>query len=263
MKRGLIGYSGFVGSNLARQARFDQFYNSKNIGEIRGQHFAELFCAGVPALKWWANKYPDQDWLNIRKLLINLEQVTADRFVLISTVDVYSDPVCVDEASSINSEELEPYGKSRRRVEEFVQSRFPVFNIIRLPGLFGKGLKKNAIYDFIHLNEIEKIHSDSKYQFYNLESIAKDIRIAIENDLQIINFATEPVRVHEICAYVFDSKFESKPNIRPAAYDMRTRYAHLYDSEEPYMVWKNQTLSEIKHFMEVERRKLGNEIGRL
>jgi nucleoside-diphosphate-sugar epimerase len=263
MAKGIIGYSGFVGSNLARQIDFDKLYNSKNIDEIRGESFEELYCAGAPGAKWLANKHPEEDGRNIQKLLTNLAQVTVDRFVLISTVDVYRVPDLVDESSSIKTEALEPYGKNRRKIEQFVESRFPVFNIVRLPGLFGKGLKKNMIYDFIHLNEIEKIHSEAEYQFYNLDRLTSDVEIAIKNELRIVNFATEPVKVKEVVAYAFDSEFKSEPYSRPARYDMRTKYAHLYGSKTPYMIWKNQVLEEIKAFVQSERRSAENESGNI
>src|SRR4051812_29144381 len=67
--RGLIGHTGFVGSNLARQARFDATYNSANIDSIAGQEFDLLVIAGVRAEKWIANANPDQDRAGIERLL--------------------------------------------------------------------------------------------------------------------------------------------------------------------------------------------------
>ena len=256
MVTGLIGHTGFVGSNLAKQERFDKFYNSKNIDAIQGEHFETLVCAGVPAVKWWANKHPDEDWLNIGKLLSHLEKVTTDRFVLISTVDVFKDPVDVDEASAIDAEALDPYGKHRRRVEEFVESQFGVYHIIRLPGLFGDGLKKNIIYDFIHDNQIENIHAESQYQFYSLARIGSDMRIAITNELRIIHFATEPVKVHEVAASGFGIHFEQIPDYHPARYDMRTNHARLYGAKGPYLASKRSVLDEISAFVQAERKKL-------
>ena len=39
MKNCLIGYTGFVGSNLNSQAQFENLYNSKNIDTIENQEF--------------------------------------------------------------------------------------------------------------------------------------------------------------------------------------------------------------------------------
>lgn len=256
MATGLIGHTGFVGSNLAKQEHFDKFYNSKNIDSIRGEHFEILVCAGVPAVKWWANKHPEEDWLNIGKLLSDLEKVTTDRFVLISSVDVFSNPVGVDEASAIDTEALEPYGKHRRKVEEFVESQFTVCHIVRLPGLFGDGLKKNIIYDFIHDNQIENIHADSQYQFYHLARIGSDMRTAIANELRIVHFATEPVKVKEVAASGFGFHFEQTPDYQPARYDMRTKHARLYGAKGPYLASKRSVLDAISAFVQAERKKL-------
>ena len=61
MKRCLIGYTGFVGNNLAEQTEFDFVYNSKNIHEIQGKTFDIVYCAGMPGTKWIANKNPEKD----------------------------------------------------------------------------------------------------------------------------------------------------------------------------------------------------------
>src|SRR5471032_508614 len=58
MNDALIGYSGFVGGNLARHHRFAARFNSTNIGELRGQSFRRIVHAGTPAIKWWANEHP-------------------------------------------------------------------------------------------------------------------------------------------------------------------------------------------------------------
>ena len=61
MKSGLIGDSGFVGSNLAAQRSFSLSYNSKTIDQIVGEHFDELVIAAAPAMKWRADLYPEEE----------------------------------------------------------------------------------------------------------------------------------------------------------------------------------------------------------
>ncbi len=61
MENGLIGYSGFVGSNLCRQVKFDRKYNSQKFREMEGRNFGLLVCAGVSAAKWIANREPEED----------------------------------------------------------------------------------------------------------------------------------------------------------------------------------------------------------
>ena len=52
MTDALIGYTGFVGSNLEATHEFGAKFNSRNITEIEGQSFGHLVCAGAPAKKW-------------------------------------------------------------------------------------------------------------------------------------------------------------------------------------------------------------------
>lgn len=149
MRSALIGYTGFVGGNLALQYEFSDKYNSKNINEIVGQSYDFCVCAGVKAQKWVANQNPEQDWNDIQSLINLLQQATISRFVLISTVDVYPHPVDVNEDSIIDLAELPAYGLNRLKLEEWVKTHYTDYLIIRLPGLFGQNIKKNFIHDIL------------------------------------------------------------------------------------------------------------------
>src|SRR6266851_9769461 len=89
MRTALIGSTGFIGGNLARQFPFDECYHSKNISSIRGQEFELLVCGGVSAVKWQANRNPEEDRARIDSLLGDLKAVRASRVVVLSTVYVY------------------------------------------------------------------------------------------------------------------------------------------------------------------------------
>src|SRR3954452_9897381 len=110
MRSALIGHTGFVGSNLARQHRFDATYNSSNIDSISGEEFDLLVCAGVRAEKWIANANPDADRAGIERLLKAVGTVKAHRAVLISSVDVFIAPAEVDETTPVVTAGLHPYG---------------------------------------------------------------------------------------------------------------------------------------------------------
>jgi len=51
MSTALIGQTGFLGGNLARQFSFDERYHSANIAAIRGRQFDRLAPSGVTAMK--------------------------------------------------------------------------------------------------------------------------------------------------------------------------------------------------------------------
>ena len=146
---GIVGYSGFVGSNLLQFYKFDKFYNSKNFEEAKNAHFDILYFCGIPAVKWHANKYPDQDFETINRIKTILNTITCNKIILISTIDVYeitdigkTHGSTLNEDYDCNFEINHTYGRNRYLFEKFISDRFQNHHIIRLPALFGKGLKK-------------------------------------------------------------------------------------------------------------------------
>lgn len=249
MENCLIGYTGFVGSNLLSQGNFNRTFNSKNIESIKGQRFDTVYCAGVYAEKWRANKDPETDIANIRSLLDILGTVRTKKFVLISTVDVYANPNGVDENTPIDVADLHPYGKHRYFVEQFVTEHFQDTLIARLPGLFGSGLKKNIIYDIMHDNEVEKIHSEAIFQFYNLDRIFNNLTIASDAGVNLINLATEPVSVREIAKSAFGTDFTNIPDYPAPHYDFQTVHSELFGQQGQYIEHKQDTLKSITNFV--------------
>lgn len=252
MTSALIGYTGFVGGNLHDQAAFDDLYNSKNIEAIAGKSYDLLVSAGGPAVRWEANQQPEKDRQVLQRLMDCLEQVRTKKLVLISTIDVYPRPIEVDEDDPIELSELKPYGRHRREVEIFVEGRFDV-SIIRLPNLFGPGLKKNVVYDLLNDNLIDQIHSDGVYQYYNLRNLWRDIQITLENGLHVVNFSTEPMSVSEMAREAFGFNFENRPSLPAPRYDFMSKFAHLYGGADGYLYHKARVLSELKQFVDEMR----------
>lgn len=247
--RGLIGYTGFVGQNILRQARFDAFYNSSNIEDIEGRSFNLLVSAGTSSLVWLANKEPAKDLEAINILINSLQYVKAKKFVLISTIHVYPNPIGVDEDSEIDIAHQQPYGKHRSLLESFVSKHFDA-TIVRLPHIFGEGIKKGPIYDFLNKNQVEKIDSGSILQCYNLDYLWKDITIALNNNLKILNVAVEPISVKEIMRYAFEMEFENKTIAQPLKCDFHTKHAKLWGRNSKYLYDKREALEDLKKFAE-------------
>jgi nucleoside-diphosphate-sugar epimerase len=252
MANALIGYTGFVGSNLLSQQSFDDCYNSKNIDTINGKRYELVICAGVPAAKWIANRDPVKDRENIDHLCKNLSTINADKFILISTVDVYPVPVEVDEDSLININICQPYGKHRLQLEHFVTNQFDAF-IVRLPGLFGRGLRKNVIYDFLHNNKVDQINPKGVFQFYSLEHLTHDIRIGLKNNLKFLNITSEPTSVSEVARICLGHELVNDIDMPAARYDYRSRYAPLFGGHNGYLYNKEQVLSDLREYVASER----------
>jgi hypothetical protein len=257
MPDAVIGHTGFVGGTLLRQRPFDECYNSKNVETIAGKSFGLLAISAMPAAKWIANRDPAGDRAALDRLTGCLRQVRAERVVVMSTVDVYPNPVGVDEDSAIDPAAQQAYGRNRLLLEQITAAHFPRVLIVRLPGLFGEGLKKNAVYDLLHNNEVHKIHAGGVFQFYNLDRLWRDIQSADAAELALVNFATEPVSVRDVAREAFGLDFGNVPDHAPARYDMRSRHAALFGGRDGYLYSRAQVLGELRGFMERERRAMG------
>jgi hypothetical protein len=91
----------------------------------------------------------------------NIKYINPKRLVLISTIDVFKFPCDCDENSSVDDDCLHPYGYNRYQLEKWCAESIENYNIIRLPGLFGQNIKKNFIYDLIHI--LPSILSEEKF----------------------------------------------------------------------------------------------------
>lgn len=147
----LVGYTGFVGSNLYTQGKFDCVYNSKNITEAFETHPDLLVYAGLRAEKYLANQAPEKDMALVLDAEENIRRIGPGKLVLISTIDIFKNPRNVDETSDVKTEGLHAYGANRYQLEQWVRKVYPDALIIRLPALFGRKIKKNFIYDYIHV----------------------------------------------------------------------------------------------------------------
>lgn len=259
MKNALIGYSGFVGSTLLKQNKFDSLYRSTNIEDIKGSKFDLVVCAGAPAQKWLANKEPVRDAEIIGNLISCLNEIDCEMFILISTVDVFKEPIKVDEDTQIETQNLHAYGLNRYRLEQFVQEKFKHHLIIRLPGLVGPGLRKNIIFDFHNNNEITKIESRNAFQFYPMVNLWSDIEKAIDNNIKLVHLTAEPISVAQIAKDGFGFTFDKQHTSKLVTYDMRSKYASLFGGAGVYQYTNKETIQAIRHYAQSEPKKYGIE----
>ena len=247
----LIGYTGFVGSNLSNQRPYDVFINSKNFETMSGRHLSRLVCAGVSAVKWKANRAPEIDLSNIQKLIDVLQKVTADKVVLISTIDVYPQNRGGNEDMDCHDPLHHAYGRHRLYFEDFCRSHFPNLLVVRLPGLFGNGIKKNIIYDLLNDNCLEMINPASQYQYYYLGNLSDDIDRAEKAGLSLVNFFTEPICTQEIIDRFFPKSNVGTESGPVVSYDMHTSHAfEMRGKTGPYLYTKEEVLSQLKNFID-------------
>lgn len=248
----LIGYTGFVGSTLLKQAVFEHLYRSTNISDIAGKVFDTVVCAGAPAQKWIANREPEADRQKIEDLIALLKSMRCKTFVLISTVDVFKNPLGIDEDSIVDEYELHAYGLHRRLLEKFVESHFPNHLITRLPGLVGPGLRKNVIFDFLNDNNLHAIDSRSVFQFYPMVNLWYDIQTALDAGLRLVHLTAEPINVADISVQGFGKPFKQDQVNSPAVYEMHTQHAQLFGSSGHYQYSRRETIQAIRAYVQSE-----------
>jgi hypothetical protein len=251
-----------------------------------------------------ANNEPEKDLEIIKNAFNNIKKINPKHVVLISTIDVYKNPVNVDESTVIDIDNLQPYGFNRYQLEKMVADEFQNHTIIRLPGLYGENIKKNFIYDLINvipsmLNEEKYMQLCSKnnlikdyyvrqengfykckqlvdvereklkeyfnnigfsalnftdsrgvFQFYNLTYLAEHIKVAIENNIKLLNLAVEPVSVNEIYKAIKGRDFVNEAAKVVPRYDYRTKYAEIFKGKNGYIFDKQSVLEDIMKFVE-------------
>lgn len=146
----LIGHTGFVGGTLAQQHKFASHFNTSNISDLRGRDFDTLVCAAAPGSMFAANREPQRDRGQIKALIESLKEVRTRRFVLISSIAVFANFAGGDNEKSTAFQKELAYGRNRRTLEAFVEDNFEGNLVVRLPALFGRGLRKNFIFDLLN-----------------------------------------------------------------------------------------------------------------
>ena len=178
---------------------------------------------------------------------------------------------------------------------------FPDALIVRLPALYGKGLKKNFLYDLHTLtpallkpekyaelaarsalvaagyedgqngfyrlsgrvdaaelraffaandwNALAFTDSRSKYQFYPLARLWRDIETALAAGLTVLNLTPPPVSAAEVYAHLTGGAWQNHLAAAPFDYDLRSRHAALLGGQGGYLCTKEEELAEIAAFM--------------
>lgn len=308
----LVGSTGFVGGNLAATGAFTRLYHSTDVQEGFGQDNDLVVYAGVPAAMFLANADPAADLAVMRAARENIRKLNPKKLVLISSICVYADSRGKTEADQPTPEGLPAYGANRLQLEQWVRADRPDALIVRLPALYGQGLKKNFLYDLHTITPamlrpakyaelaaqrefVRKAYSDagngfyklngtvdpavlrlwfsgndfnalcftdsrSRYQFYNLARLWRDIRTALDAGLTTLNLTTPPVSAAEVYQAVYGSEvwqmttgkaeFVNHLPGQPFDYDLRSEHAALLGGADGYLCTKQQELADIVQFMQ-------------
>lgn len=226
----IIGASGLVGSLLCNLLSADK-YTSANISSIAGKSYDTLWVAAPSAVKWKANAEPDADVASIRQLHTHVQSASIRRVVHFSTVDVYgSDQLRLGPTESDTPVPDCAYGANRFWLENSWAAEQVA--IIRLPGLFGTGLKKNVIYDLLNKNNYTSISLGSAYQWYDLSDIGALIKAIPSNSKTVINVSVEPVLTKDIVHAYFSDATDKCLGTASILYDMRSINGYRFSKDQ-------------------------------
>ena len=302
----LVGSTGFVGGNLAAEHGFADACHSSDVAARYGTRPELCVYAGVPAAMFLANADPDADLAVMAAARENLRCIAPQQVVLVSTIAVYADSRGCDETSPLPAGELPAYGRNRLQLERWVREDFPAALIVRLPALYGRGLKKNFLYDlhtitpamlrpekyrelaaeselvktgytlagngfyklngaadraalrdwFAHneFNALAFTDSRSRYQYYPLARLWRDIQTALAAGLTELNLATPPVSAAAVyTAVTGKTDWRNELSVPPYDYDLRSRHAALLGGRDGYLCTEAEELREICAFMSAWR----------
>lgn len=214
----LIGGNGVIGKSLLSNMCFDYVYNSSTIMEMSQHEFDLVVCAAPSGNRLAINKGEIDDHKDILQIKNVLDGCKINRLVLISTVDVVTDPDST-------------YGKNRLELENFVKSKFPCV-ILRLSTLIGKHIKKNMLFDLVHDRYVDKIVPETTVQWCildHLPDLIKNSPIGTQ-----MNVVSEPIK-NQLVADRFFPTAQLLGKDTPKNYDIKP---YIYDQEEIFFAMK-------------------------
>jgi hypothetical protein len=254
----LIGHTGFVGSNLAAAHDFTDRYNSRNIGRIAGRSYDLVVSAFGRADSHRINSHGADDLAEIDAFIALLAGVKATKLVVISTVCVYPGGTSPDETTPLRPDGLTPYGANRLHMEQKLAERFDTL-VLRLPQLYGRGLKKGIVYDLLNSYRVEFIRPDGLFQYYDLRRLWADTQVALDAGLEALNVATPALTSAQVAAECFGIDISGQvvsgesPFAQMYTRDMRTIHADLFGGPPGYLMDGAAELAALRSFVEEAR----------
>lgn len=196
----LVGSTGFVGGNLLAKHTFAAECHSSDITAQYGTRPVLCIYAGVPAAMFLANADPEADLAVMRAARENIRQIAPKRLVLISSIAVLADSRGVYEDSPAQDNEgLPAYGKNRLQLERWVREDFPDALIVRLPALYGAGIRKNFLFD-LHTITPAMLRPEKYSELAAKSPLVKSAYTLADNGFYKLNGTADPVALRAFFA---------------------------------------------------------------
>lgn len=196
----IIGGNGFVGSAYVRL--FERLglehrvISRDTYDQYKGTSCDVLINANGNSRKFMSTRDPVWDFdASTRSVVLGLEDFKADRYVFLSSGDVYPEqhsPEVTREDQRIDLSRISRYGLHKYLAEQAVQGIHRNWLVVRMGGFVGPELKKNAIYDMQNGAPVW-LSPDSELQFIHTDDAASLVWRLVEKGVrnEIVNLGAE------------------------------------------------------------------------
>jgi nucleoside-diphosphate-sugar epimerase len=191
----VIGSKGFIGSNVVgalktKNISVFEIQRKMPLDDMVNRSFGTVFfCAGNS--KTFISKSDPLRCLreNIFDLYDYLTRLDFSKFVYISSVIVYPQTGCLrTEDLPIDISDLSIYGAHKYLAERYVREFAKSWLIVRPTGFFGKGLKKNLLFDLRNDNPHIYVNRSSWIDYMPVDWFCDNLYILSEKaEGEIIN----------------------------------------------------------------------------
>ena len=182
-----LGGKGFVGSAIVTEAQARGYtvlvVDKDEYDSAIGTSCDLLINANGNSKKFLARENPGLEFdLSVRSVLRSMCDFKAQRYVHLSTMDIYPDvcdPALNKEDAVIDSARQSAYGFHKYLAEQIVKRYADRWLIFRMAGFVGPGLWKNSIFDLLNGQPL-RVHPDSEYQYLHTADLARAILSIVE-----------------------------------------------------------------------------------
>ena len=196
----VLGGGGFVGSAYARLLRAlgepCTVVARANYAALRGSACRVLINANGNSRKFMAARDPLWDFdASVRSVAASLEDFRAERYVFLSSGDVYADtsrPEATREEDAVDVARVSRYGLHKYLAEQLVRAAHPDWLVVRMGGFVGPGLKKNAIFDMLNGDPVW-LSPASELQFISTDAAARLVWGLVQSGVrrEVVNLGAE------------------------------------------------------------------------
>ena len=201
----ILGGEGYVGQAYARLmvalGKPFAVITRSNYQDFVGKSCELLINANGNSKKFLADRDPVWDFdASVASVVRSIENFKAQRYVLLSSGDVYPEQSCPDvtrEDLELDTRRMSRYGLHKRMAETMALSVHPRALVMRMGGFVGPGMKKNAVFDMLNDQKVW-LHPDSELQFISTDAAAMLVWSLIDRGVEgeIVNLgATGTVRI--------------------------------------------------------------------